>query len=121
MVASFQFSAPRSNSNTPIPPPCVMAMRFAQRCYANGEVNEAIEWVNGALTPLLSSSHWTEASRLLTLDGNVEFCNAVMSEVNKGDAVYQNLDLLVLKTFLSVLDQSKSMKVTVAGIFLLQF
>ena len=118
MKASFQVVASRVNSNNPIPPPCLMAMRVAQHSYVNRDVDGAIEWLIGALTPLLSSPYQgILASKLIGLPGNCEFCNAVMDEANKEDDSFKNLDLLVLKTFLSVLDQSKVALVTVCGIF----
>ena len=95
-----------------------MAMRLAQHSYVNRDVDGAIEWLIGALTPLLSSSYQgIVASRLIGLPGNCEFCNAVMDEASKEDESFKNLDLLVLRTFLSVLDESKVMRVSVAGIF----
>lgn len=118
MKASFVVVVSTVNSNKPIPPPCLMAMRVAQHSYLNGDVDGAIKWLIGALTPLLSSPYQgILASKLVGLPGNCTFCNALLDEANKGEDTFTNLDFLVLKTFLCVLDQSNLKFVSVCGIW----
>ena len=75
MKASFLVVVSRVNSNKPIPPPCLMAMRVAQQSYLNGDVDGAFKWFIGqvkfaeirlnheihasALEPSYSTEHFT--------------------------------------------------------------
>ena len=113
-MAEFRIIATGVDSNTPIPEASVRAMEVAKARNRSGKDNPAIVWINRAVIPLLTFKGMP--TRLLSMWGNLEFCNAAIFHADKAKNAYCNLDLLILKTCISVFDQSTEMNVNIAGI-----